>query len=712
MKFGKLFLCTLAAASLFVGCKEKEDFGEPNIKVDPETLEFGSAKESQTIALTATRDWKANDIPSWLTVVPSSGGASSKPQTVTVSVEENKEYDIEGKVTFSIGTFTASLTVKQKGAKGDPSSSMVYYNDFDKEAATQTYGTSGSSWPYLDQFDGWKNQKGSGVENVSYESSGASARTNSAPKPEYGFSGTNNIMISKSAGSYFRVNEISLPAESVNYQLSFGCWKYSGANISNEYFKVYISNDAVKWVELKWTVADVAEDQWWKPVSYNFTLPANTSKLYMYFTGNDSSNDVRIEDLKLIESETAGENIDFSQGIELGGGTQTDPAGPQNGDGSKENPFNVAAAFAKIKTLEADVNSEEFYITGKIASVQEVSTQYGNATYYIEDEGYEGSLMVYRGYYVNGEKFTSADQIKVGDNVLILGKLVNFKGNTPEVAQGNKIVALNGAEPKEFSVSTTTASVGADVESYIIKISGNVSWTAEITESADVEAKIQSGANGEGDGEVVLQLSKNTTDAERVTKVTVSTEEEVAQKSFVVILTQKAQNTEPEPSGETVVLNIETITSGIFELLGGQYGDSKDKEVAGEIGSIGFKVMNIAYNNNASPEGFAAKQFIQIKKNTGYIASTTEKTIKSLKVWASEDNVTINIGDSEDPTDIASVSTTIEKETLKDYVKGQESKDIEADIIVYNVDVSSNPKFFKISGDEGAMYIRKIEIIY
>ena len=44
----------------------------------------------------------------------------------------------------------------------------IYYSTFDKELASQTYGT-GSSWPYLDQFDGWINHKGSGANDVTYD---------------------------------------------------------------------------------------------------------------------------------------------------------------------------------------------------------------------------------------------------------------------------------------------------------------------------------------------------------------------------------------------------------------------------------------------------------------------------------------------------------------------------------------------------------------
>ncbi len=50
-------------------------------------------------------------------------------------------------------------------------------------------------------------------------------------------------------------------------------------------------------------------------------------------------------------------------------------------------------------------------------------------------------MQIYRGMYLNGEKFTAADQIKVGNKVVIKGKLDAYKDN-PQVAQGSQIISL------------------------------------------------------------------------------------------------------------------------------------------------------------------------------------------------------------------------------------------------------------------------------
>ena len=108
----------------------------------------------------------------------------------------------------------------------------------------------------------------------------------------------------------------------------------------------------------------------------------------------------------------------------------------------------MAGILALTKALPADTNSDkEYYFKGIICDVPNVDTgSYGNATFSISDDGSEAnSFMIYRGYSFNREKFTSADVIKKGDEVVICGYVVNYKGNTPETATGKAyLVTVNG----------------------------------------------------------------------------------------------------------------------------------------------------------------------------------------------------------------------------------------------------------------------------
>ena len=121
-----------------------------------------------------------------------------------------------------------------------------------------------------------------------------------------------------------------------------------------------------------------------------------------------------------------------------------------SGDGTKENPYNVAGVLAYINTLGADVESEKnIYVTGVVTSVTEsFSTQYGNASFVISDTD-EGTnkFTFYRGLYLGNKKYSneSDTNIKEDDVVVICGKVINFKGSTPETAQNKAyVVSING----------------------------------------------------------------------------------------------------------------------------------------------------------------------------------------------------------------------------------------------------------------------------
>ena len=101
------------------------------------------------------------------------------------------------------------------------------------------------------------------------------------------------------------------------------------------------------------------------------------------------------------------------------------------------------------------------YVIGTITKIKEVSTSYGNATYWIGDgtEYSANDLEIYRGYYLEGENFTAEDQIKVGDKVIVYGNLVDYKG-TKEMT-GSSIYSLNGVTTGISNIKAETINDGA-----------------------------------------------------------------------------------------------------------------------------------------------------------------------------------------------------------------------------------------------------------
>lgn len=120
------------------------------------------------------------------------------------------------------------------------------------------------------------------------------------------------------------------------------------------------------------------------------------------------------------------------------------PTGKPEGEGTAASPFNTVKALEMTKALAADTPTDtEYYVKGKVSKIKEISTQFGNGTYSITSEGTNVAFEIFRGYYLNGEKFTSESQLKVGDEVVVCGKFVNYKGNTPQMAQGGKLISIN-----------------------------------------------------------------------------------------------------------------------------------------------------------------------------------------------------------------------------------------------------------------------------
>ena len=136
------------------------------------------------------------------------------------------------------------------------------------------------------------------------------------------------------------------------------------------------------------------------------------------------------------------------------------PEPPVDITNTPETAYTVAKANDLITAgqgLETKV-----YVIGTITKIQEVSTSYGNATYWIGDgtEYSANDLEIYRGYYLEGENFTAEDQIKVGDKVIVYGKLVDYNG-TKEMNTGSSIYSLNGVTTGISNIKAETINDGA-----------------------------------------------------------------------------------------------------------------------------------------------------------------------------------------------------------------------------------------------------------
>ncbi len=151
-----------------------------------------------------------------------------------------------------------------------------------------------------------------------------------------------------------------------------------------------------------------------------------------------------------------------------GGGGDT-PQGEAKGDGSLSNPFNAVAAVNYAKTVGDKESDKDVYIKGKVSSItDQFGTQFGNATFNISDDGKAGNeFTVYRALYLGNQKYTAGDLLKEGDEVIVCGKVTNYKGNTPETVQGKAyLYSLNGKT--ESSGGTPTPQPGGEVKTVTV----------------------------------------------------------------------------------------------------------------------------------------------------------------------------------------------------------------------------------------------------
>ena len=391
MDIKRIVLGFFAAAAVLVGCQEKEeDFGVAKIEVSTTALSFNSSSSSQTLQVTASRQWTVAGLPDWIAVDPAGGEPSKSPQTVTVTVIANDGFDREADVAFSIGLMKEYVKVSQTGQKGQI--------DYGKGTLEHPFSVDGVI-SYINSLD---NPSTDSPEKVYVK--GIISSVGEEYSAQYG-NGTFDISDDGSTGAtQFKVYRA----------------KYLGnKNYTSKDTQIKVGDEVI--------------------VYGNVVLYGSSAPVYETSQGN-------------------------AYLYSLNGVTgSTTPAGDPKGNGSKEDPFNVAAALKVVESLNWTSNDSyekvgPFYVKGKVSQFgkdrdtgeDQTYTQsgtYGNATFYISDDGTtDNEFYCYRILYLGNKKFVAGQtDVKVGDEVIIYGELMNYRKNTPETVQGTAhLYSLNG----------------------------------------------------------------------------------------------------------------------------------------------------------------------------------------------------------------------------------------------------------------------------
>lgn len=450
------------AAMLFAqSCGDKnEPEGLPEINLSKNVIEFQQEASSETIKVASTRQWFLSNCPEWIAVDPESG-KDPNGMDVTISVLGNTGLDREAALKFSIGYDTKTLTVKQKGT-GSATDLVVYHNDFDKTDAVK----SEDGWKtYLDSFDGWKNETGSGLSSIDYAFNGMSARQTSSGASngtysDYPGSGKNYLWFAKE--NYFQVKNITLPENTVNYVLSFGSERnlYQAADntFKHDEFLVYVSNDGKKWVALEYAFPNGDKSRRWDLASTTFTVPAGTKSLYVYMTATVASA-YMVDDLDLSVAAEAGAVIDFSKGIDLGtGGGETPDPGT---DYSKAESKTVAEFIA------AADKATYYKLKGTVSGY--------NSTYCSFDlTDATGTIYVYNT--ANKDEWSS--KIKDGGTVELAGLYDYYDGKSQHEVVKAQILSFTEGEtpdPSEIKDATVAEFIAAEVSTtQLYRLAGTI----------------------------------------------------------------------------------------------------------------------------------------------------------------------------------------------------------------------------------------------
>ena len=130
------------------------------------------------------------------------------------------------------------------------------------------------------------------------------------------------------------------------------------------------------------------------------------------------------------------------------------------------NTAETAYTIAKAKELiDAGKGlSESVYVKGIVSQASKsLNATYGSLSYFISDDGKkENELQVFGGLSFEGKKFTSVDDIKVGDVVVVYGKLKKFN-TTYELDSNNILISLNGTTTGITNITTDEAVKNAPV---------------------------------------------------------------------------------------------------------------------------------------------------------------------------------------------------------------------------------------------------------
>ena len=464
MKLKYIFMSMLAvvAAGAFTACDDNDY--DPTlldeVKVSSSYVSIPMDGGATTIDVVTTGDWTLSDTPDWLTVSPTSGSAGTTQVTfsadatldgretellLNVSSRTQHIWAFQGIVQASSATVAEIMAGPEKNYRVTGKVTAIanttygnwYLNDGTSETPLYIYGT-------LDK-------NGNAGQNNSIAAWGIEVGdeiTVEGPKQLYGSTvELVNVTVKNITKSLIKVDSVSttkpIPVEGGTVTIYLSCKGTTGINCS----------------------LPIAAQDWLHVVAMEGGVPA-----YMTFRAHPNTGASRSVPIVFRTKDTAGKEY-FAQ-------ITIEQDGMVKGTGTESDPYNVVGITSYTKSLDKDVTSDEvIYVKGIISSIKNAfDAEHGTAIYNISDDGTtNGEFTVYSSYYLGNRAWVEGDdQIKVGDEVIVAGNVVYFKGTTPEFASKKScLISLNGK--MAVNAVSVVDFVAAPVGESIYSMSGIIS---------------------------------------------------------------------------------------------------------------------------------------------------------------------------------------------------------------------------------------------
>ena len=432
MKLKYIIPSFMAVVAMLVGCNEDYEAAHlDDLRVSSSFLALSQDGSSTNLVVNAAANWEFQNVPDWLTITPLTGsagetkvvvsaGAAVSARTATIKLVSGglvQEINVaQGVKTVEVATCKQVIdgadgkTYRVKGTVTSIANTTYgnWYLD-DGTGQIYIYGT-------LDKNGGTKNFLSLGIEV-------GDVVTVEGPKTTY--NGTVELVDVSVVEIEKSIVKIVEPEGAAEIKKEGGDFTVKLAFKGNLMPTV---PDDCSWIRYKTTTVTKGT------VTAVTPNPADTAYVKFTVDANEGAGRTAIITFAC-SSETAASKVTL---------TVKQAANVLPHGENPDDPFNVAEVIAKCVAIGSTTDGVIYYAKGKISSIASIDTgSYGNATFNISADGKdENFITVYRSFFLNNEKFTSENQIAVGDEVVITGKLVNYKGTTPEFSGNVYVYAI------------------------------------------------------------------------------------------------------------------------------------------------------------------------------------------------------------------------------------------------------------------------------